>query len=518
MKKQLFLAMVALALAGSASALTLQEAVERANRDNPTLQAKRAEVRAVKQGIETAKAGFLPEADAVASISRQKQDFSGATADTTTRPRSTGVEVTQNLFNGLRDVAGVRSARTQFAATEAGLQSTEQTVFLDVVTAYTDVLRDEEVVRLNRFQVDVLKRQLEATKARFELGELTLTDVRQAEARLAAAEADTIEAEGNVAASRARFTQLTGLEPVHMAWPEMVSSLPTNIDDVRSEVLSNHPLVVQALNTLAVQKYAVETARGTFMPTVDARASYTKNDNVSQGTTASDYDDTTVSLNLNVPLFRGGSNVSRYRAAIATREQADETYQDIRRQVERELVDALNAYRTVQAQLVSLDATVKASGLALNGVEREAEVGSRTVLDVLDARREYLEAQVDLTRAKRNELVNSFRLLAALGRLTADRLPGTFRTAAAAPAVTADAEVKRDAAAEAAAAPVAPVAPATPAPETPAPAAVAAPAETDRPKLNIPPLEVVRPVPEVAAPTPEPLDLKRPTPKKIQFD
>lgn len=403
-------------LGGSVSALTLTESLELARQNNPQLLATRSGVASSAEQLKQAESGFYPDVDASANFSNVNREFSGGT-ESKSHPKRYGVTVTQDIFKGFGTLASARSARNTLKASEAELLIQEQTVFLAAVQAYIDVLRDIDVLKLNAYQVEVLGKQLKATKSRYDLGEVTQTDVQQAEARLAAAQAEMVDAEGNLVTSRATFEEVIGVEPDSLSWPVLDFALPDTAEDAMAKALSEHPRIMQALAVLAAQKYAVEGAKSNYYPTVSAQAALEKNIDASGGVNG-DFDNRSISLNLSVPLFRGGENVSLVRQSIAERERAEQDYQNIRRAIKRELVDAHNAYRTALARQTALNNAVEANRLALRGVEKEAEVGSRTVLDVLDAREEYLSTQVDLTSAKRDSQVSAFRLKAAMGELT----------------------------------------------------------------------------------------------------
>jgi outer membrane protein len=408
--------------AGQAFALSLVEALEATRANNPQLLAARAAVRGTGEGLKQAESAFFPDLDANASISNIERQFSNGTT-TRNHPKNYGVTMRQDIFRGFGSVSAARAARNTLKAAEADLLQQEQQVLLNAVAAYMDVLRDLEVVALNRSQVEVLDKQLAATRSRFRLGEVTQTDVQQAEARLAAARASLVSAEGDLVTSRATFEEVVGIEPANLSWPVVGFSLPNTADEVMDKALSAHPAVARAVAQLAARKYNVEGARANYYPVIYAQGTLETNKDASGGLNG-DFDNRVVSLNMSVPLFRGGENVSRVRQTIAEREGAEQDYQNIRRAIRRELVDAVNEFRTVKARQVALEDSVEANRLALRGVEKEAEVGARTVLDMLDARQEFLAAQVDLTAAKRNSLVAAFRLKAAMGELSGNHLRG----------------------------------------------------------------------------------------------
>lgn len=427
-----------LSLAGEASALSLKEALDHTLKTNPSLSAQHAVVEQARQSLTSARSGFLPNIDATADYTHQRQEAGNITA--TSEPRTYALTLNQSLFNGFGTKAAYDAARDRLTAAEAVLKNQQQQTLLSAANAYMSVLRDLKVLELNRFQVEVLNKQLEATNSRFTLGEVTRTDVSQAEARLAAARASMINAEGQLTTSRALFAQVIGLSPNNLQWPMIVPETPSTWQAVEADVLREHPQILASLAELNAAASDIKIARGEFMPDISATAALRRREGIGSfsGVSADTIDEQIVGVNLTVPLFRGGDNLAKHRSAKARRTQFEEALNNTQRQVRSELVDAYNAYQTVRAQLKSLEEAVSANQLALQGVENEASVGTRTVLDVLDARQELLQTQVDLTAASTNVVNNAFRLMASMGRLVpevlVDMLPGMPREVITPPA------------------------------------------------------------------------------------
>ena len=430
LKSQMLFAIFVLALPVQASALTIAEALQMTLDGNPSLQAKKAERAAAEANMKVYRGGLFPELDATGSyaVNHIKYDNS---KKVNAHPRSASLVLSQKIFNGGKTVSALRSARSTLKAAEADLKSTEQNTLLAAAEVYLNVLRDKQVLDLNRFQVDVLRKQLEATKSRFELGDVTKTDVSQAEARLAAAKAAAVAAEAQLIASRASFEEVVGTSPDNLKWPTLETNIPTELDSIMSQVMAQHPLIAKAVATLAAQKYKVTEARGGYLPTVTAEASLTRSEGSYSVFGAGNSDQSQLMLNVSLPLFRGGSTVNQVNSELASKVQAERNYYTVRRQVRRELVDAFHNYRTAQAELSSRREAIQASKLALEGVKKEAEVGTRTVLDVLDAEQEHMQAQVDEVSARHAAVLDVFRLLAAMGVFTEADFPTYFPTVAA---------------------------------------------------------------------------------------
>lgn len=420
--KKILLATVATAalIASPASAMTLRGALEATLESSPQIAGARAQLEQAEQGIYQARSGFLPQVTAEGEWADSSQEAGGNEVDS--QPRTYSIALSQPLFNGGTTRASYLAQKRFYDASFAALENTEQQVLYNAAQAYMAVLRDIEILDLNNFQVEVLERQLEATNTRFELGDVTRTDVSQAQARLAAAKAAATQAEGVLTSSKAMFQEVVGIPAGDLDWPDMTVQIPSSWQSVESKVLDTHPLIQAAVSQLSAQDMNVDAARGDFLPDLTANASYQKQEGISGFSiySSDEVESQVLSLNLSVPLFRGGQVKASYNSAKAAMRESEESLRQSQRQVRSELVDAFNAFKTVRARLRSLEDTVKASSLALEGVENEANVGSRTVLDVLDARQELLQAQVDLTSARSDVVSTTFRLIAAMGQLTAD--------------------------------------------------------------------------------------------------
>lgn len=402
------------ALAQGAYALTLQEALIEAYENNPTILKAKFDKQSSYHDVTQARSGFLPNVDITASASRSEREPKNGT-ETVTHPHVGAVNVKQNLFTGGQTFSSYRSAQKGYESSQSNALVVTQNILVSLVQAYTDVLKDEELLRLQKNQVKVLSTQLDATKSRFKQGEVTKTDVKQAEARVAAAKAAYTQALGTLTTSKTVLKNILGSVPEGMSWPKTTFEFPESVDLVKAQVLESHPRVKSARSQLEANEYLVKRASGQFLPSVVATASFSKNDDIS----GQNYDDKVVGVSLSMPLFVGGSNVSQLKQAKMNRSSAKELYEQTRRDVEQELVDAFQTYGTAQASLVSFLEAEEAAGLAAEGIVRESELGERDVLDVLDAQQEYLESSVNVFTAKRNVVLSAYRLKAAMGELTA---------------------------------------------------------------------------------------------------
>lgn len=417
--------LAALAMPTLAQSQTLEEALAAAYGSNPTLQAGRAELRAVNEGVPQALSNWRPRVSVNASAGRQKIDSSTTFLDEsdTTSPVEASAEIEQPLYRGGRTVAATERAEQLVQSQRAQLLSVEQDVLLRGVTAFMDVWRDQAELELNVNNERVLQRQLEATQDRFTVGEVTRTDVAQAETRLAVATAGRIAAEGALAASSAVFEEVIGMMPGTLEAPTDVKDLPSDLEDTVGQGTRSNPDVLSAIFSEQAAIKQVREIEGEFLPTVSLNASVSHADEVSQR--ESDTDRAEILAQVSVPLYQQGLVSSRVREAKQVSNQRRIQIVETRNRIEQESVSAWQALVAARAQIVSFEAGVRSARIALEGVQQEQAVGARTVLDILDAEQELLDANVNLVRSQRDEIVAAYRVLAAVGRLTAGdlRLP-----------------------------------------------------------------------------------------------
>lgn len=398
---------------GAVPAQTLFEAMLLAHGTNPALQAERAAVRAAAENVSQALAGLRPTVILEGGTGVLHR-FDSRTNDSDT-PLSAALTVSQPIYRGGRTAAATRRAENQVRAARANLVATEQTVLLSVVRAYLDVLRDEAVVRLSRNNEQVLARQLQAARDRFEVGEVTRTDVAQAEARLSRAASDRIQAEGNLISSRANYRRAVGAEPGRLAAAPRPTDIPASHEDAVQIALAENPLLAAARFDEAASRDALAVSRGGLLPTVSLSGDLTYNDAQPANVGS---ESATLIARVTVPLYQAGTARSQLRRDREINAQRRIRVEEIQRQVVEAVTTAWQRLTTASARIVSQLEQVRAADLALEGVRQEAEVGSRTTLDVLDAEQELLDAQVALVRAQRDEYVAAFEVKSAIGRLT----------------------------------------------------------------------------------------------------
>lgn len=404
-----------------ARAQTLTDALAAAYLNNPTLLAARASLRATDESVPQALANWRPDVSVTGDIGFSKVENtrnSGSDVDQTRQPKSFGIEVTQPLFRGGRTLAATAEAENSIRSKRAQLMATEQTVLQDGVTAFMNVFRDQAVLKLNINNEQVLKRQLEATRDRFEVGEITRTDVHQAEARLARAVADRIQSEGDLEASRASYQNVVG-EPArgNLQLPANPVNLPETKADALKRASTRNPDIIGAEFDRRAALDNADEVLGELLPEVEAKASWTRDfqsaGESGQTTTAA------VSLNVTIPIYQQGAVYSRLREARQDAAEAALLIDQKRRNAVEAATQAWESLLTARARVQAFNTQIEANTIALEGVQREAAVGSRTVLDVLDAEQELLDSRVAAVRAQRDEAVTTYQLLSAIGRLTA---------------------------------------------------------------------------------------------------
>ena len=408
----------------TAESQTISDALIATYLNNPTLLAARAGLRATDEGVPQALANWRPSVTVSADYGHSRitnTRNSGSDVDQVRQPKSVALNVSQPLYRGGRTLAATSKAENQVLAARARLMGTEQTVLLKAITAFLNVFRDKAVLNLNTNNQRVLKRQLEATRDRFQVGEISRTDVHQAEARMAKAVADRIQSEGTLEISRANYVNVVGeVVPANLQEAKSPEGLPESRDEALKEAATKNPTVIGAeFDKLAAIDNA-DSVRGELQPTVTLDAAWSrKNQSAAEsGWTATK----SVTLNFSVPIYQNGSVYSRLRAARQTAAQSTLTIDGGRRDAIEAASKGWDSLLTARARVKAFRTQIDANIVALEGVQREAAVGSRTVLDVLDAEQELLDSRVSYVRAQSDELVASYQLISSIGRLTAHEL------------------------------------------------------------------------------------------------
>ncbi|MBA4788603.1 MAG: TolC family outer membrane protein [Rhizobiales bacterium] len=408
-------------LSAGASAQSLDAALAAAYINNPSLNSQRAGTRAVDENVSQALSGYRPNISAGASVGTQYSRYSagGQTTDGTLTPRAYNLTVTQTIFNGFLTANTTRQAESQVKGSRETLRNTEQTVLLNGVTAYMNVIQGVALLELQNQNLASLQQELRATRDRFNVGEVTRTDVAQAEARVAEAQYEVAQAVANLSSYRAVYRQVIGLEPGKLVAPGagIERRIPVNLDAVIRYGLQHHPAVQASQYAVDAANFQVRMAESNLSPVVSAtgqvQQSYDQSGTVDSQAGAS------VMLNLTVPIYQGGAEYSQIRQAKEYLTQARIEVDVNRDQVRTLAVQYWGALVAAKAQIESAQSQVAANTLALEGVREEWRVGQRTTTDVLNAQTDLTNSKSALVVAQRDRVVAAYSLISTLGQLDA---------------------------------------------------------------------------------------------------
>ena len=408
----------------TATAETLHQALTAAYKFNPRLDAERARLRATDEEVPRALSGYRPLIFGSADVGYRKDvTRRGGTDGTTTQetnPRGYGVDISQPLFRGFRTLNTVREAEAVVRAQRANLHIIEQSVLLEAVIAYADVVRDQAVVRLRENNVNVLTRELRATEDRFAVGEVTRTDVAQAQARRAGAVSALDLARANLRTSRAAYERVIGHPPSNLSDPGVPERLLPGTQQAAVAVAEQeNPNIVAALYREQAARHVVDRIWGELLPEVSVDASYDRRFGLAN---ADESESTAVTGRLTVPIYQGGEVSARVRQAKHTHVSRLQEVEQFRTETLADVVASWARLEASRAQLESDLAQVEANRVALAGVREEERVGQRTLLDVLNAEQELLNSEVELVTTRRDLAVSAYTLLASIGRLGAEYL------------------------------------------------------------------------------------------------
>ena len=432
-----FAAAVSVLVSGciGASADTIEWALVQAYQNNPSLNAQRASLRSTDENVPQALSGYRPKISATASAGYNYSSTLSRTVSQATFPntvtysnladdfasRGVGITATQTLFNGNQTANKTRQAESQVMGARETLRVTEQQVLLDAATAYMDLLRDAATLDLQRSNVEVLTEQLKQTRDRFNVGEVTRTDVAQAESRLAAGRSQLLAAQSQYVTSQAQYRRIIGVDPGHLAPGTPVDRMsPPTLPGAITLGQQQSPSVLAAMYGVDIAELQVKVNEGNLYPNLGIQASIQKA-----------WDPTAITLKqtqaavvgtLTVPLYQGGAEYSSIRQAKETVGQQRLTLDVNRDQARESVVQYWGALDAAKAQIEATTAQVNAAEIALNGVREEARVGQRTTLDVLNAQQELVNARVALVQAQHDRVVASYSLLAAVGGLSMQHL------------------------------------------------------------------------------------------------
>ncbi|MDX3925434.1 MAG: TolC family outer membrane protein [Shinella sp.] len=426
-KKTLIAALLPLlfALPQNVAAETIFGAMAKAYEHNPDLNAARAALRAVDENVTIAKAPMRPQIDGVAEADASRTIFdrpivsglgSSASRRTDSAGASYGISITQQIFDGFQTANRVRAAEADVLATRESLRANEISILLSAAEAYANIARDQQIVSIRRQNLQFLREQLNAAEARLQVGEGTRTDVSQAEAELAGAQALLASAISQLKQSEAVYVQIVGETPTGIKQPEPATkSMPSGLDQAVAIGMREHPSILAAQRTVDAAGYNVKAAEGAMLPGVSLQGQVSR----STGSGSSDDNVTgSVSARVTIPLYQGGAEYGAIRQAKEQLGESRILVDSARMEVQRTIATAHAQLEAARAAISANRSQIRAANMALEGVIEERNVGQRTTLDVLNAQQTVLDAREALAGTQRDAVVASYSLLAATGRLT----------------------------------------------------------------------------------------------------
>jgi outer membrane protein len=406
---------------------TIEAALVRAYQNNPQLNAQRAQVRSTDENVPQALSGYRPKVALTASAGYQYTDTNATQGGSATQivrteihaanaPRAAGLTVTQTLFNGQVTANRTRAAESQVSGSREALRVLEETVLLAAATIYMDELRDAAIVEVQKSNVRVLDQTLKQTRDRFNVGEVTRTDVAQSEAQLAAGKTQLLAAEATLVTTKANFRRIIGNEPENLAPGSPVDRfLPGTLPAAVDLSLIENPNVTAAMYGIDVNYLQVKVNEGALLPTVSLQTAVSQS--YEQSPTIFRTFNASALAQVSVPIYQGGAEYSLIRQSKENLAQQRLVLEQTRDQTRANTVTAWGQLVAGKAQVASAQAQVTASEIALNGVREEAKAGQRTTLDVLNAQQALVNARVALVTAQHDRVVASYSVLNAVGRL-----------------------------------------------------------------------------------------------------
>jgi outer membrane protein len=410
----------------AAQAETLADALVRTYQNNPQLNSERARLRGVDESVPQALAGYRPQIMAVLTGGLQQVRvlfFDNTIQTATLRTWTIGLTVSQTLFNGFKTANTVRQSEAQIRSGREALRNTEQGVLLDAVTAYTNVIANQSLVEAQRINVTFLRETLATTKRRLDAGDVTPTDVAQAEARLNRGLADLNAAEINYAISQAIYAQIIGVPPVRLVAAEPIDRLlPRSREEALAISRKEHPAILAAMYDTDVAQLGTKIAESSLWPNLSVQGNLQRQWENDPTLSAKGNDIASIIGQANVPIYDGGLAASQIRQAKELAMQARIVLELVRNQTQTAVIGAWVAHEGAKVALAAAESEVRAATVALEGVQKEAQAGQRTTLDVLNSQQDLTAARARLIGAQRDRVIAAYALFGAAGRLDVKNL------------------------------------------------------------------------------------------------
>ena len=403
--------------AHAAFAANFEDALTSAYESNPRIKSARQQLESTDESVSQAASGFRPTIGLTYDTGRQRSDYTGVPTGNNSYTNET-FRVEQPLFRGGGTFSALNSARQRVKAGEATLSATEQQVLLDATIAYMDVLSNSQILELSRNNESVLREQLRSTNTRFDVGEVTRTDVAQAQARLSDAKSAVISAEGDLLTAMASFERIVGHKPIGtLALPERLPEIPASMQEAIDLAHTMNPQLVAAVHNAKSARFDVRSNEAVLLPTVSLVGTMSHQEGVGEPATST-LDQDQIGFQVRIPLYQSGAEYSRVRAAKATARARDHDTTDTREAVDQEVTQSWEQVQTAVSVMSARNDEIKSNEVALEGVKQENEFGVRTLLDVLNAEQELFSARTALIRAQRDHIVAVYTLAFRLGKLT----------------------------------------------------------------------------------------------------
>jgi len=404
-------------LAYPACADSFTDALTATYQNNPGIKAERDRQRATDEEVSQALSGFRPNVSASYSRGRQRSAFGGADWNNGDSENAS-LTLRQPLFRSGGTLSSYNAAKQRARAGEQQLTAREQRVLMDAVTSYVDVTAAASILQISRENEATLTKQLNASRERFEVGEVTRTDVAQSEARLSIARTQVINAEGSLISAIAAFERVIGYKPEGMLdQPIQFPELPLSLQEALEQARASNPELLRAIHLAKSSEYDVWTNKSAILPRVDLVGSMVRQEGV--GVIGNNkFDQDSIAVELTVPIYQAGAEYSRVREAKSVARQRQYERDDTKLNVEQAVSRAWEQLETARSTIRSREGQIQAAQVALDGVRQEQEYGARTVLDVLDAEQELFSARTALVQAQRDRVVATYNVLLTLGRMT----------------------------------------------------------------------------------------------------
>jgi len=403
--------------ASSAQASSFEDALALAYQTNPQIKAQREQLQATDESVSQAVSGFRPTVSANYTRGRQETSFGGA-AETTGNTETKGLRLEQPIFRGGGTWSSYQGALQEVKAGQYQLSAVEQRVLLDAVTVYMNVVSNSAILDLSRKNMDVLGEQLRAAQTRFQVGEVTRTDVAQSEARVSDAKSRVIAAEGQLLSAMASYERVIGVRPEgSLMVPERLPELPLKLEEALERARGANPQLLAALSAAKASDYDVRTSQASLLPRVSLVGNLNRQKGAGSNGT-SDFDQDRIAVEVAIPLYQSGAEYSRVREASAIARQRSHESIDRRQSIDESVTQSWERLESAVATITTRNDQINAANIALDGVKQEQQYGSRTVLDVLDAEQELFTARTNLVSAQRDRIVAAYTLAFTLGQLT----------------------------------------------------------------------------------------------------